>query len=559
MRRLLRSALVAASVGTFSPLAFAQPGYLPPPLEPLPPPGLPIAYLPPAAPDAGVRKFATAPADVAVPKPPTRKTADVPLPKPPSITYTLPAIPPIPKAAPPRPPGIGIDVARPKPAPPLPQAPMPRTPAALASQPPGKLPAFPNTASAGPATSAHPKPAAPAPAPAVATVAPPCGTTLCEAVGDPVWRLFPQNDRVRAYGHLNGGYVYNTSNPDSKFNGPYNSIDRSAEPMLNQAYAVVESGLPANGSWGVGGRIDLLFGYDHFRAQSRGLEVDRDFGERWNGQYYGLAIPQAYLKTGNDVVAFKFGHFYSPIGYETLPAANNFFYSRAYSFQFGQPITHWGGVMTAQLARNLEGHAGVVNGWDTLVGRENNVNFIGGLKYTPDGGRWWTSFSLVSGEEQNNPALLPAVADAPRNRTRYSFLLGVTPGGPCGRLEYVFHHHYGWQENGTPQGNFARWYGIDQYLYYRVTDKWKVGARFEWFRDEDGTRVGLNRASNPNNPPLPGNYFSLTGGVNYAPTANLSVRPELRWDFTSDAARPAFNDGRKNNQLLLGCDVIWRY
>ena len=66
----------------------------------------------------------------------------------------------------------------------------------------------------------------------------------------------------------------------------------------------------------------------------------------------------------------------------------------------------------------------------------------------------------------------------------------------------MFHHFYGWQENGTPQGDFARWYGIDQYLFYRVSNTVKLGTRFEWFRDEDGTRVGLmNRPANPNNPP----------------------------------------------------------
>ena len=92
-----------------------------------------------------------------------------------------------------------------------------------------------------------------------------------------------------------------------------------------------------------------------------------------------------------------------------------------------------------------------------------------------------------------------------------------------------------------------------------MSNRWKLGTRFEWFRDEDGTRVGLGRPANPNTPPLPGNYFSLTAGANYTPTANLAVRPELRWDFTSDTARPAFNDGRKNSQLLLGCDVIWKY
>lgn len=565
--RWLRSAVAAASMASTGSFAFAGPAAL---LEPPSPNAAQVA--PPARdmePDVGVLKTGRVPSDVSASKPSPVPPLTVPLPKPPVATYPLPAIPLLPKAE--QAPG-----ARPKPAntppapeftspflPPIsqlpPMQPTVKSPAPTAKGPtavPGKGPAFPTTASSGAATATAPVPVPQSPAALAAT---PCGAGLCQTVSDPAWHLFPQEGRVRAYGWLNGGYVYNTSNPNSKFNGPYNSVDRSAEPMFNQGYGVLEATRPTGGAWGVGGRVDLLFGYDHFLGQSRGLEIDRDGGRRWNDQCYGLAIPQAYAEVGNDAVALKLGHFYSTEGYESLGAANNFFYSHAYSYQFGQPITQWGGVMTTQLTGNLQVHAGLVNGWDTLVGRENDVNVVGGLKWTPDSGSWWTSFALVSGQNPNNTAGLPAVRNAPANRSRYSFLFGLTPGGPCGPWEYVFHHYYGWQENGTPQGNFARWYGIDQYLYYRVSDKWKVGTRFEWFRDEDGTRVGLNRASNPNNPPLPGNYFSLTGGVNYAPVSNFVVRPEVRWDFTSDTARPAFNDGRKNNQLLLGCDLIWKY
>ena len=36
----------------------------------------------------------------------------------------------------------------------------------------------------------------------------------------------------------------------------------------------------------------------------------------------------------------------------------------------------------------------------------------------------------------------------------------------------------------------ADWYGINQYLLYTLGDKkWSAGARVEWFRDDDGTRV----------------------------------------------------------------------
>jgi hypothetical protein len=380
------------------------------------------------------------------------------------------------------------------------------------------------------------------------------GDVLC----DPVRRLFPQQGPVRLRGWINSGGVYNSSVPDSKFNGPYAIVDRSAEPMLNQLYVILDRPLPTSGRFGAGFRVDTLFGSDFYLGQSRGFEVDRDFGLRWNGQYYGLAIPQAYGEFGDDVISLKLGRFYTTVGYEMLPSVGNFFYSRAYSFQFGQPITHWGGLLTTQLTRHWNVHVGLVNGWDTLVGRANNINFIGGLKYQATDW-WWTSFALVSGQEQNNVANLPNIPGTDGNRTRYSFLFGLLPGGACGKWEYVFHHYYGFQENGTPQGNFARWYGIDQYLYYRVSQSLRAGLRFEWFRDEDGTRVGLNRPANPNKPPLPGNFFSLTTGVNYTPTANFLVRPEIRWDFTTDSARPAFNDGQKNYQLLLGCDVIWQF
>ncbi|MCI0704160.1 MAG: outer membrane beta-barrel protein [Planctomycetia bacterium] len=499
MKRFLRSALVAVGLGSVGLLAFAHE-----PESELPPPPVPeIVVLP---------EIPIAPPTVLPEIPKASTLPDIPI------------APPVPDEDP---------DAKPTWLPPVTDDP-------VSAKPADTSPAL-------------------APAPRPAPVSEPPTGGLGEAVYDPVWREIPLDGNVWAYGLLSGGFVYNTSNPDSKFNGPYNSIDRSAEPMFNQGYFVLERRLRGDASINVGWRLDALFGYDHFLGQSRGFEVDRDAGKRWNGQYYGLAIPQAYVEAGNDVMTLKLGHFYTLVGYEVLPATGNFFYSHAYSYQFGQPFTHWGGLITTQLTGNWQVQVGLANAWDTLVGRVNSVNFLGGLKYIPDGERWWASFALASGRHQNNVAGLPNIADSPGNRTRYGLLLGVTPGGPCGKWEYIFHHYYGWQENGTPQGNFARWYGIDQYLFYRLTQKVKLGGRFEWFRDEDGTRVGLNRPSNPNKPPLPGNYFSLTGGINYLPMPNLIVRPEVRWDFTSDTIRRAFNDGAKNNQLLFAFDAIWQF
>ena len=90
-----------------------------------------------------------------------------------------------------------------------------------------------------------------------------------------------------------------------------------------------------------------------------------------------------------------------------------------------------------------------------------------------------------------------------------------------------------------------------------VDDCWMAGLRFEWFRDEDGTRVGLNRPSNPNTPSFAGNFYSISCGVNWTLTDNFVLRPELRADwYEGNAARLPYDDGTDDSQFLLGLDAI---
>ena len=77
-------------------------------------------------------------------------------------------------------------------------------------------------------------------------------------------------------------------------------------------------------------------------------------------------------------------------------------------------------------------------------------------------------------------------------------------------------------------------------------------------RDEDGTRVGLNRVSNPNKPPFVGDFFSVSVGANWTPRPNVTIRPEVRYDWYDGdpAAALPFDDGTDGDQLMLGVDVI---
>jgi hypothetical protein len=380
------------------------------------------------------------------------------------------------------------------------------------------------------------------------------GDACCPTEADSFCHYLPQVGRLQFYGWLDAGFAGNTSSPASRFNGPYNAVDRSNELMFNQGYLVSEIGLPCDGSCGLGARVDLLYGEDVLLAQSRGWEANPDGTRRWNSsEYYGLAIPQLYAEVGTKDLSLKVGHFYSVVGYEGVMAPYNFFYTKSYSYQFAGPFQHWGAQVDWQATESLQMTLGLVNGWDSLDRLQDSANVIASVKYKNPCRDWWTSFAVVSGDEHDNLSGLATTEFT--NRTRYSWLVDLPI--TC-RLEYVFHHWLGFQETGALGGDDAYWYGIDQYLYYTINDCWKAGARFEWFRDEDGTRVGLNRVSNLNNPPFIGNFWSLSAGVNWTPTSNLIVRPELRWDSFDGAGLP-YADGNKDNQLLLAADVIWRF
>ena len=383
-----------------------------------------------------------------------------------------------------------------------------------------------------------------------------CVPTSCDAACDGCYDPYRilNSTGLQFDGWINAGFIGNTSSPDSKFNGPYNAVDRSNEAMLNQIYLVAEKSLPQCGH-GIGGRIDYLYGEDFFLAESIGMEKRSDGSAHWNNQYYGSAIPQAFVSLGSQRLSLQLGHFYSIVGYEGLMAPDNFFYSKSYSYQFAGPFTHWGGQMNWNPSDAWSIQAGLHNGWDALDRETDKVGFIGKVRYDSRETGRWTSFALTTGDEFNDSAGVAPTQEF-TNRTRYSFLVGLPV--TC-KLEYVFHHWLGFQEDGAADGDRADWYGVDQYLTYDVSRTTKLGARFEWFRDEEGTRVGLNRTSNPNKPPLAGDYFSLGLGANYAPNHYITFRPELRVDwFDGDSAVQPFNDGTDDNQVMLGFDVIVR-
>ena len=115
----------------------------------------------------------------------------------------------------------------------------------------------------------------------------------------------------------------------------------------------------------------------------------------------------------------------------------------------------------------------------------------------------------------------------------------------------------------------ADWYGINQYLIYSLGKKWSAGARMEWFRDDDGTRIlglgNLDAQGWAGAPGYQGSFTALTLGLNWKPKVNILVRPEVRWDWYDGALNPngpyplPFDDGNSSSQCTLATDIVIMY
>jgi hypothetical protein len=78
-------------------------------------------------------------------------------------------------------------------------------------------------------------------------------------------------------------------------------------------------------------------------------------------------------------------------------------------------------------------------------------------------------------------------------------------------------------------------------LIYTLNDCWSVGGRFEWWKSNNVT--GLSDS-----------FQNITGGLNYHAHANVTIRPEIRYDWANEGAN--LDD---YNQEWFGIDAVFTF
>ncbi len=384
--------------------------------------------------------------------------------------------------------------------------------------------------------------------------------TACNCGPDAPWSLpqpcLLQRTGVKLGGWIEQGVTFNEHRSDDGFNGPVATNDFDDKYQMNQLWLYLDRPAKTGGcgfAWG--GHVDMIYGTDWRFGINHGLE------DRINGfdyQRYGLVIPQAYLEFAFNDLSVKLGHFAGILDYEAVPCVMNPFYSHSYSYGYTVPQLVTGALAEYQLTDQLAILAGFHRGWLMFEDYNDNLDFMGGVKWVSENQRTKLTYAVSFGP-QDPPGDFNGV---PGDQDRFVHSL-VWQQKLFKRLQYVLVQNLGTEQNAPVAGGVAEWYGLNQYFLYTINPRWNANLRVEWMRDDDGVRI-----AGPGNIPgvhawsghgFAGSFYNVTAGLSWRPNGNVIVRPELRWDWYDGLAGPTglpFDGGNDDDQFTAAIDLI---
>ena len=375
-----------------------------------------------------------------------------------------------------------------------------------------------------------------------------------------VWKL-RQPEFFKSHGIDMGGWVeqgitLNSVNPADRFNGPIGCNDRAGEYQLNQAWLYFARPTKTDGcGWDLGGRIDVAYGTDWRFGQCNGLENRIDDPN----SFYGLILPQFYMEVAVNDLTVKVGHFATFTSLEVIPAPLNFFYSHALlACHYFDPVLVTGLQADYKINNNWTAVGGFNNGTLGFEDPTHTYNFLGGVKRASDDKRSNLSVMIDVGPQMG---FTNTINDRTNVIVVYTLQFSE-------RLMYGSQYTAGIEKQGSivNPGTDASWYGTEQLFTYKLNDKWSAGLRYEWIRDNDGSRVaGIGNVLSTDRgwnglPGCAGAYNDLSLGLNWHPHANLVLRPEARWDWYNGSPNSAtelpYGNHTKHDQFTAACDLI---
>ncbi len=269
---------------------------------------------------------------------------------------------------------------------------------------------------------------------------------------------------------------------------------------------------------------------------------------------------------GFSVMAGVFG---PALGYEIPPnirAARNPFASKTYAF-VSEPGDVAGVLVSSRLYNGDAGifgvEAGVVQGWNNLRDNNDDKSVMGALRWRTSDMNTWIDYEFIVGNEQNGSF---SDVQAPPSRI-------VSPSGQFKQQhslsgwhkfdqywsigsEVVYGHQSGDGKASTidvvngPGFDGATWWGANAVVTYQFRPDISWSLRGEHFSDPDGFILFPTTTSR-------GNFNAITTGFRYDVSKNVSLRPELRYDWfdPKEHDRP-YGNGRDRDRFGVMVETL---
>lgn len=189
-------------------------------------------------------------------------------------------------------------------------------------------------------------------------------------------------------------------------------------------------------------------------------------------------------------VTFTAGKFATLEGIEVIEGPDNYTVSRGFLFGLAEPFTHTGFKANYAFTDQFDLTLGLVNGWDTLTDNNRGKTIIGrvGLNL---GDLFNGGISFTYGAEKDNLKTAATAASLAAQDDKRTSLDATFWSKFNDMVTVAWQANYGEEEKASAYtaGLGATWFGFGIQPKITVSDKFWVGARYEYFEDKDGART----------------------------------------------------------------------
>jgi hypothetical protein len=342
-------------------------------------------------------------------------------------------------------------------------------------------------------------------------------------------------------GYVTTSYTYASDPTGDRITGRF--YDRYHDTFVPNALRLGLEKVAATDKVDIGVRFELLFGTD---AQVTQAFVDGgtfnlgDYGDMTEA-YVTLNVPLG--TTPDHYVQFKAGKMWTIMGYEVIDDVLDPNLSVGNQFTYLENFTNVGVGADFKFGPKLDAQLRVINGWDVVQDNNTPKSFMARVGWNPTSTFTLGVLGFYGAEQTDN-----------KDDTRQGVDVVATFKG-IAKTTLVAQFDYGTEDNLGADGGSASWWGIGGWIIRDLGATTQLALRGDYVDDKDGVRTSnvfgfLPAASRQ--------FGSVAATLNWRVLTKVLIRPELRFDYSSEDDYGELDDPSSSN-ASIGMGVSYQF